>query len=146
MMPGSIIPPALMLLYDEADAVSPYRFVGIGLAAVIFLSVIWLIKKRRLRGEFGWLWLITGVGYFVLAVWNELLEIVASALGISPPSTALFFFGLIFLTAVAVELSVRISKQSEQIKNLAQQLAILEAERTAAEVKGDEGGGVSEAG
>ena len=104
-----------------------------GLTAAVLMAIVWLIKKRKLREEYSWLWLITGFGLLLLARWDGLLDHLAEALGITPPSTALFFFALIFMILLSLEFSVRLSRQSEQIKNLCQRLAILDAKPPAGE-------------
>ena len=114
-----------------------YKVAAALIALSILVAIVWLIKKRRLREEYSWLWLVTGFGLLLLALWDGLLAQLAGALGITPPSTALFFFGLIFMTLLSLEFSVRISRQSEQIKNLCQRLAILDVKPPTGQVTSD---------
>ena len=122
----------------RAGPIAPpyFRAVAAVLAVLLLLTIIYLISKRRLREEYASLWLVTGFGVLILAVFDELLGMIADLLNISPPSTALFFFGLLFIILVCLEFSVRLSRQSEQIKNLSQKLAILEAEAEPAPAPG----------
>jgi len=106
-----------------------WRVVAVLLAAVLLVSIVSLINRRRLREEYAALWLITGFGIMLLAIFKGALEAIAGALHISPPSTALFFFGLLFVVMLCLEFSVRISRQSQQLDDLDRQVIRLEAER-----------------
>ena len=114
-----------------------YKVAAALIALSILVGIVWLIKKRKLREEYSWLWLLTGFGLLLLALWDGLLTSLATGLGITPPSTALFFFALIFMTLLSLEFSVRLSRQSEQIKNLCQRLAILDAKPPSGELSSE---------
>ena len=100
------------------------------LVAGIALSILILemVRRRQLREEYSWLWLLTAIGYFILAVWPELADRVAMFMGSANPVSAFTFLGLFFLFMLCVQFSVQISHLTEQNKNLAQQIAILDGE------------------
>ena len=100
------------------------------LVSGIALSVLILemVRRRRLREEYYWLWLLTAIGYFILAAWPDLAERVANFMGSANPVSAFTFLGLFFLFLLCVQFSVQISRLTEQNKNLAQQIAILDGE------------------
>ncbi len=50
-------------------------------------------------------------------------------------SSALFFFGQLFLLAICLNYAVRLSRLSLQVKNLSQELAVLRAEQE--EIRGE---------
>ncbi len=97
-------------------------------AAILLLSVLELVRRRRLREEYSWLWLLTAVGYFLVAVWPDLCGWVAQSIGLTNPVTAFAFLGLLFLVLISIQFSIQISRLTDQNKDLAQQIAILDSE------------------
>ena len=95
----------------------------------IFIVIIYLVKKRKLREEYSWLWLLTGFVILVLVLWYDLLVFLTDLIGAITPTTTLFIFGIIFLMLIALHFAIKISSLSDQVKNLAQQVSLLEAER-----------------
>lgn len=99
------------------------------IASTLTLAIIVdLVRRRRLREEYSWLWLVTGVLMVVLASWYGLIEAITRLIGAVTPTTTLFVFALLFLLVVSVHFSVVISRLSQQVRRLVQELAILEAE------------------
>jgi hypothetical protein len=91
---------------------------------VVFVFILELVRRRRLREEYSWLWLLTGAGMIVLVVWYRLLLYITRVVGAANPITTLFLFSLLFLLAIAIHFSVIISRLTTQVKNLAQELAL----------------------
>lgn len=94
----------------------------------IFVAIISLVRNRKLREEFSWLWLLTGVVVFVLAVWYDLLVKLTALIGAVMPTTTLFIFSIIFLVFISLHLAIKVSQLSDQVKNLAQKVSLLEAQ------------------
>jgi hypothetical protein len=90
----------------------------------LFVYIIQLVKKRKLMEEYAWLWLATGATIVVLSLWYDLLVGISEYIGGIFPSAVLFLFALIFLLLILLQMSVKISKLSVQVKNLAQKLAL----------------------
>jgi len=96
---------------------------------VILVVIIYLVKKRRLREEYSWLWLLTGFLILVFVLWYDLLLALTELIGAVTPTTTLFIFGIIFLMMITLHFAIEISSLSDQVKNLAQKVSLLEAER-----------------
>lgn len=94
----------------------------------VFIFIIELVRKRRLKEEYSWLWIITGVAMIVLVVWYRLLVFITNLIGAVAPTTTLFIFALLFLLAVSIHYSIIISKLTNQVKDLTQEIAILKGE------------------
>jgi len=94
---------------------------------VTFLFILELVRRRRLREEYSWLWLLTAGVMIVLVVWFRLLMIVTRLIGAVTPLNTLLLFAVLFLLAIAVHYSVIVSRLTTQVKNLAQELALLSA-------------------
>ena len=92
---------------------------------LIMLLVVELVRRRKLREEYSWLWLLTGGIIILLVVWHELLLFITHLIGAIAPTTTLFIFGLLFLMLISLHYSMQISKLSHQVKEMAQQLALL---------------------
>ncbi|ABS26023.1 DUF2304 domain-containing protein [Anaeromyxobacter sp. Fw109-5] len=98
--------------------------------SVVTLGVILeLIRRRKLREEYSFLWVITTLGMLVLSIWYGLVEWLTRLSGAVTPTTTLFIFGLVFLLLISVHFSTVLSRLTEQVRRLTQELAILSAER-----------------
>lgn len=98
--------------------------IGLG----ILVTILELIRKRKLREEYSVLWFATGIGILVLALWFPLLERLTALLGVVWPATTLFLFGLIFLVLISLHFSIKVSRLTDQVKDLAQESALLSEE------------------
>jgi hypothetical protein len=98
---------------------------------LVFVITIDLVRKRRLREEYSVLWLVTSLLMFVLVLRYEWLVALTGFIGAGLPTTTLFIGSIIFLMLIAVQFSIKISSLTEQVKNLAQENALLHAEITA---------------
>src|SRR3989338_11038672 len=98
------------------------------ISIVIFIVIIELVRKRKLREEYSWIWLLTGFLLFILAIWYDLLLAITSLIGASLATSTLFFFGLVFLILINLYYSIKLSAIANQMKNLAQEVGILKSE------------------
>ena len=64
----------------------------------------------------------------VCAIFPGVVYVLSDLTGIMTPSNFVFLVGIIILLAIALSLSVVVSKQVLSIKNLTQRIAILEKE------------------
>ena len=103
------------------------KIIAATIGVVIFISIIELVRQRKLREEYAWLWLITGMSILVLSLWYDLLAAISHYIGGVYPSAVLFFFGLIFLLLISLYQSVKISRLTDQVQKLSQELAISHA-------------------
>ena len=92
---------------------------------LIMAIVVELVRRRKLREEYSWLWLITGAVIILLVIWYDLLLLITRLIGAIAPTTTLFIFGLLFLMVISLHYSIQISKLSQQVKEMAQQLTLL---------------------
>jgi hypothetical protein len=97
---------------------------GIGMLIII----IDLVRRRKLREEYSWLWLMTGAGILLLSLWFDLLKWVTHLVGAITPSSTIFLFAFLFLIFISLHFSVVISKLTDRNKELAQRYALLENE------------------
>jgi hypothetical protein len=103
------------------------KIVAMTMAVLIFFVILELVRKRKLREEYSWLWLMTGVMLIILTVWYDLLVKVTHLIGAVLPTSTLFFFAIIFLMLICIQFSIKISTLTNQVKNLVQEIALLKA-------------------
>lgn len=96
------------------------------IGAGLFLVIIEMVRRRRLAEEYSFLWLLTGFGIIVLVLWYDLLEWVTHLIGAKTPTTTLFIFGFVFMILINLHYSVKITRLTTQVKDLAQKIAIHE--------------------
>jgi len=91
--------------------------------------IVDLVRRRKLKEEYSWLWIVTAAGMIVLSGWYGLIERVTRLIGAVTVTTTLFLFGLLFLLVISVHFSTVISRLTTQVRRLTQEIAILSAER-----------------
>lgn len=87
-----------------------------------------LIRKRKMLEKYSLLWFCAAVVLIVLSLWRNLLEKTAALLGVYYAPTALFIIAAFFAMLMFLHFTVVISRLSEQNKNLAQEMGILQEE------------------
>jgi hypothetical protein len=97
------------------------------IGAGLFLMILDLVRRRKMDERSSCLWLLTGLGILVLAVWYDLLLSISTLIGITLPTSTVFFFGVMFLMAVSLQQATKISKLADQVKNLTQKIAIMDS-------------------
>jgi hypothetical protein len=105
------------------------RILTVAASLMLLVSVIELVRRRRLKEEYSVLWTITAITLLVLALWFDLLVDITRAIGAVLPSSTLFFFGLIFALLMLLHFSVRISHLERSLTSLVQELGLMSAER-----------------
>ena len=104
------------------------KIFAISTSIALFIVIIDLVRRRRLREEFSWLWLLTGVVVIILASWYGLLKLITGIIGAVLPTTTLFLFSVIFLIIINLYYATKISSLHDRVKDLAQHIAILQSE------------------
>jgi hypothetical protein len=102
------------------------QIVAIVAAGGLILVLLELVRRRSLLERYALLWLFSALVLLALAVWRDLLEQVASALGVAYPPNALFLIAFGFVLVLLLHFSLAVSRLSDQTKVLAQRLALLE--------------------
>lgn len=95
---------------------------------MVFFFTIDLVRKKRLREEYSLLWLGTSILMLVLIIRYDWLLAVTKMIGAVLPTTTLFLGSILFLILLAVQFSIKISKLSNQVKDLVQENALLRYE------------------
>ena len=103
------------------------QVVSVLIAVFIFLLIFYLVRGRKLKEEYSWLWLMTGAVTIVLTLWRGLIQLMSRLIGSMTVTTTLFLFALIFLVLLSLQFSVAISLLVNRVKNLNQEIAIIKS-------------------
>ena len=92
---------------------------------LVFFFTIDMVRRKRLREEYSVLWICTSVTMFILVIKYDWFVALTDMIGAVLPTTTLFLGSIIFLILLAVQFSIKISKLTDQVKNLVQDNALL---------------------
>ena len=95
---------------------------------VVFVFVVDMVRKRRLREEYSVLWLVTSVVMFVLVLRYHWLVALTALIGAGLPTSTLFLCSIIFLMLLSIQFCIKISRLTDQVKNLSQENALMRNE------------------
>jgi hypothetical protein len=95
-------------------------------AAILLLTVLEMVRRRRLMERYALLWLLSAVVLLALAVWSSALASISHAIGVIYPPNALFFVAIGFVILLLLHFSSAVSRLSNQSETLAQRQALLE--------------------
>jgi hypothetical protein len=101
------------------------RIFALAMGLGLFVVILEMVRRRRLEEEDSFLWLIIGFGIVVLVLWQDLLEWLTRFIGATAQTTTIFIFGLVVVILINLYSSIKITKLRRQVKELAQQVAIL---------------------
>ncbi len=118
------------------------RIVAALIALAFMLMILELIRRDRLQERYSVIWLLAGLGMLAGAAFPGLLELVASVMGVRNTNVALFSLVLLLLLGLALNFSVLMSRQADQITRLAQELALEKARAQGREGEGEGGDAV----
>lgn len=138
-MRSSLLP----LAADNANQVhltAQTRIVAAVIALAFMVFILELIRRDRLQERYAVVWLLAGAGMLAGAAFPGLLELVANVLGVRDTNVALFSIVLLLLLGLALNFSVLMSRQADQITRLAQELALEKARAQRLQENGDAGG------
>jgi hypothetical protein len=106
------------------------RVLAVVLAALFIGVILELVRRHRLQERYTVVWLTAAAAMALGAIIpDQTIGSLTRLLGVTDTNVALFSLVILALLALALHLTVVVSRQSEQITRLAQDLAIERAER-----------------
>jgi hypothetical protein len=103
------------------------RIIGIVGCVGLLLFILELVRRRQLKEEYTVLWVLTALVLLLFAAWEGLLRDVRNLIGASSEASTLYFFGLIFVVALLMHFTVRVSRLERRITAMMQEIALLGA-------------------
>lgn len=100
-------------------------FLSIGILVYFFLIILFL-KRKALSLKYTLLWILAGILMGVLVIFPQLIHFVIDIIGIKSVMNGLFTLSIFFILILLMSITSIVSKQSNQIKILAQNIAFLE--------------------
>jgi len=107
------------------------KIFAILVALVLLIIIIDLVRRKKLKEEYSFLWILTGFTIITVVLWYDILVYLTKLIGAVLPTSTLFLLSIIFIILILLHFSIRISTLNEQIKILTQELSILKTELTA---------------
>jgi len=107
--------------------ISPIHILSIVASIFVIVLIVTLIRQRKLREEYAIVWLAGSVVLLVFAVWRDLLDLIADLVGVYYAPAILLLVGIFFAALIFLHFTVVISRQTDQTKAMAQEIAILKA-------------------
>lgn len=101
---------------------------GIAFALAVLAVIIVMLLRRQLREKYAIMWLLIGLAILILAVFPGLLIGLAHALNVEVPSNLIFALALVLLVGVALHLSWELSQAEDEVRRVAEEVALLRAD------------------
>ena len=102
-------------------------------ALLLAIAVIFsMVRKRQLELKYVLAWIFCALALIVITLFPGLLGEMTRFLGINSPMNMVFFLGFVFSLIIIFSLTVALSRVTERVRKLAQELALHEegAKRT----------------
>lgn len=92
---------------------------------LLTIFVVRLVVKRRLRLKYSLMWLTLSLLALLCAIFPAPILGLAHILGFAIPSNMVFFLAIFFLLALCLSLTVIVSWQARDIRQLIQEIAVI---------------------
>jgi hypothetical protein len=125
MDPTTLDGEAIKSIFQQHSVAFSSRVVALVFAALLFGVVLECVRRRKLLEEFTPIWMTCAFAILGLAISFDVLIWITDLIGAWAPSSTVFFFGLAFLMAISLSYAIRLSTLSNQVKILAQELALI---------------------
>jgi hypothetical protein len=118
--PFAVVPPI-------ADYQLRVKVVAVLGCFVLFLTLIELVRRHRLKERYSFIWFITATVLMVLTLKRNWLEDLARMIGVYYPPTALFLILVFFMLLILIHFSTVISRLLNDKQVMVQSLGMLES-------------------
>lgn len=98
----------------------------VGIVILLGLTgIFYMVHRKKLNLKYALLWILAGVIVLIMDIFPGILGKISGFLGIELPINMLFFMGFCFSLLLVFGLTIKVSKISDEVKRLTQELAIL---------------------
>lgn len=102
------------------------QIIAISMSILFNFFVFQMLRKGILDYKYTVMWIFSGVFLLAASIFPKVVSFLTELLGISEPANFLFFFGIIFLLVMLLQMTIIVSKYKDRIYKLTQQLALLQ--------------------
>lgn len=103
-----------------------FRLIMAAILLIGFVIIINMVRKKSLDLRYALIWLALIAMILVIVIVPGLLGVITHFIGIYDAMNMVFFMGFVFLIVVTFFLTAALSRNSNRIKALTQQVALLE--------------------
>lgn len=103
-----------------------FRLIMAAILLIGFVIIINMVRKKSLDLRYALIWLALIAMILVIVIVPGLLGVITHFLGIYDAMNMVFFMGFVFLIVITFFLTAALSRNSNRIKALTQQVALLE--------------------
>lgn len=93
-----------------------------------FLFILKMLKSKKLEFKYSIVWIIASFSFIVLSIFPKIVRYVADLLHIVEPVNAVYLIIIFFLLVIVFTLTVALSRNSNRVKALTQEIGILKLE------------------
>jgi len=101
----------------------PQYFVSIFIGMLLVIFCIEILRRNFIEEKYAITWLFVSFLALVFAVFPAIVEKLSNALSIKTPSNFIFFFAIVFLAIINMQIILELGRNKAQIKILAEKLA-----------------------
>ncbi len=102
-----------------------HRVISFTLAAIVIFLTVEMIRRRKLREEFAMIWLLASAVVLTLAIFPAIPFRLQRMLNVNY-LTIILLSSMAFIGLILMHFATELSKQAEQIRQLAEHSAILQ--------------------
>lgn len=106
------------------------QILAIGMAVVLLIVVIMLLRSYVLPEKYAVVWLIAAISAIVLSAWPGLLNLVSNFFGIAQPINLLFVGGFFVVLLLLMQVSLELARTRDELRKAVQKIALEIESRT----------------
>lgn len=100
------------------------QILAIGMAVVLLISVLVLLRSYVLPEKYAVLWLVGAVAAIVLSAWPGLLEAVSNFFGIASAINLLFVGAFFVMFLLLMQITLELARTRDELRRVVQRLAL----------------------
>lgn len=100
------------------------QVLAIGMAVLLLIAVILLLRSFVLPEKYAVLWLVATVAAIVLSAWPGLLDAVSRFFGIAQPINLLFVGAFFVVFLILMQISLELARTRDELRRVVQKLAL----------------------
>ncbi len=99
--------------------------IGLIIISILFvIYVLYSVNRKKLQLQFSLIWLFLSFVLILVSLFPQIVYFLANLVGIEVSSNFVYLIGIISLSLISINLTSKVSKQSNQIKNIIQEISL----------------------
>lgn len=95
---------------------------------LFFIFIINMVRTKKLELKYALIWILTSASFIIMSVFPQTVFFIAGLLEVETAANAIFLCIIFLLLLMVFALTVAVSRQSNRIKRLVQEVGLLKAE------------------